>query len=119
MPVVRCLAALLGASIVAAATLKGSADAASAAAELDRIRSLLVSWRGTLVLERYDAGARASTAANLKSAAKSIISALVGIAIDRKAIAGVRQPSWNVELAEQVREDRRGAADHGQRSRMK
>jgi CubicO group peptidase (beta-lactamase class C family) len=67
-------------------------EAQSAAAELDRIRSLLVSWRGSLVVERYYNGARASTPANIKSAAKSVISALVGIAIDRKAIAGVRQP---------------------------
>jgi CubicO group peptidase (beta-lactamase class C family) len=76
-----------------AETLKGPlAAAGEAAAELDRIRSLLVSWRGSLVLERYYNGARASTPANIKSAAKSVISALVGIAIDRKVIAGVRQP---------------------------
>jgi CubicO group peptidase (beta-lactamase class C family) len=68
------------------------APAGAAAAELDRIRSLLVSWRGSLVLERYYNGARAATPANIKSAAKSVISALVGIAIDRQAIAGVRQP---------------------------
>jgi CubicO group peptidase (beta-lactamase class C family) len=68
------------------------AEAGAAAAELDRIRSLLVSWRGALVGERYYNGARASSPANIKSAAKSVISALVGIAIERKAIAGVRQP---------------------------
>src|SRR5262245_20578655 len=67
------------------------AEASAAAAELDRIRSLLVSWRGSLIVERYYNGARASTPANIKSAAKSVISALVGIAIDRKSIAGVRQ----------------------------
>ena len=66
--------------------------AAEAAAELDRIRSLLVSWRGALVVERYYNGARATSPANIKSASKSIISALVGIAIDRGAIDGVRQP---------------------------
>jgi CubicO group peptidase (beta-lactamase class C family) len=68
------------------------AAAAEAAAELDRVRSLLVSWRGSLVLERYYNGARASALANIKSASKSIISALVGVAIERDAIAGVRQP---------------------------
>jgi CubicO group peptidase (beta-lactamase class C family) len=68
------------------------AAAGDAAVELDRIRSLLVSWRGALVVERYYNGARASTLANIKSASKSVISALVGIAIERGPIAGVRQP---------------------------
>jgi len=68
------------------------AEAGAAAAELDRIRSLLVSWRGALILERYYNGARATTPANIKSAAKSVVSALIGIAIDRRSIAGVRQP---------------------------
>ena len=68
------------------------AAAGGAAAELDRIRSLLVSWRGALVVERYYNGARASGTANIKSASKSFISALVGIAIDSGLIEGVRQP---------------------------
>ncbi len=68
------------------------AAAGDAAAELDRIRSLLVSWRGSLVVERYYNGARASSPANVKSASKSIISALVGIAIENGSIEGVRQP---------------------------
>jgi CubicO group peptidase (beta-lactamase class C family) len=53
---------------------------------------LLVSQRGELVLERYYNGTRASRAANIKSASKSIISALVGIAIDRGLIPGVDTP---------------------------
>src|SRR5919109_1308016 len=65
-------------------------DAALAVAkELPRLHSLLVSRRGELVLERYFNGARATRPANVKSASKSIISALVGIAIDRRLIAGV------------------------------
>ena len=63
-----------------------------AAADLPRLHSLLVSRRGTLVFERYFHGASATRLANIKSASKSIISALVGIAIDRKLIAGVGQP---------------------------
>ena len=63
-----------------------------AAGELPRLHSLLVSWRGSLVLEHYFNGARASRLANIKSASKSIISALVGIAIGRGHIAGVAQP---------------------------
>ncbi len=39
-----------------------------------------------LVLERYFGGMRATTLANIKSASKSVISALVGIAIDRKLL---------------------------------
>ena len=77
------------------------AEAGAAAAELDRIRSLLVSWRGALILERYYNGARATRPANIKSASKSLISALVGIAIDRRLIPGVDTPivTWFPELA--------------------
>jgi CubicO group peptidase (beta-lactamase class C family) len=64
-------------------------EALAAAAELPRLHSLLVSWRGALILERYFNGRRATTLANIKSASKSIISALVGIAIDRGHIPGV------------------------------
>jgi CubicO group peptidase (beta-lactamase class C family) len=66
--------------------------AARAAGDLPRLHSLLVSWHGDLILERYFNGARASQPANVKSASKSVISALVGIAIGRGLIAGVRQP---------------------------
>ena len=66
--------------------------AAKAAAGLPRLRSLLVSQRGTLILERYFRGARATTPANIKSASKSVISALAGIAIERKLLAGVKAP---------------------------
>ncbi len=66
--------------------------AAQAAATLPRLRSLLVSWRGSLVLERYFGGARATQPANIKSASKSVISALVGIAIAQHVIDSVAQP---------------------------
>ena len=66
--------------------------AAKAAAELPRLFSLLVSWRGELVLERYFNGARAARPANIKSASKSVIAALVGIAVARELIADVDQP---------------------------
>jgi CubicO group peptidase (beta-lactamase class C family) len=68
------------------------ADAIAAAAELPRTHSLLVSWRGKLLVERYYNGARAARLANIKSASKSVISALVGIAIERGKIKSVRQP---------------------------
>jgi CubicO group peptidase (beta-lactamase class C family) len=66
--------------------------AAERAASMPRLHSLLVSWRGELLLERYFNGARATRPANIKSASKSVISALVGIAIDRGFIEGVQQP---------------------------
>jgi CubicO group peptidase (beta-lactamase class C family) len=70
-----------------------SFDAAvAAAAALPRLHSLLVSHRGSLVLERYFNGARATRLANVKSVSKSIISALVGIAIERGKIPGIREP---------------------------
>ena len=61
--------------------------AAKAAAELPRLHSLLVAHRGSTLLERYYNGRRATTPANVKSVSKSIISALVGIAADRKLIS--------------------------------
>jgi CubicO group peptidase (beta-lactamase class C family) len=99
----RLLAACLCASVagssgslVAASAARPSTppleDAAEAASQLPRLHSLLVSWRGELVLERYFNGARPTRSANIKSASKSIMATLVGIAIDRGLIAGVRQP---------------------------
>src|SRR5262245_52114155 len=65
---------------------------AKAASTMPRLHSLLVSWRGNLILERYFNGTQPTRPANIKSASKSVISALVGIAIDRGMIAGVKQP---------------------------
>jgi CubicO group peptidase (beta-lactamase class C family) len=67
-------------------------EALAVAAELPRLHSLIVSRRGEILLERYYNGARAARPANIKSAAKSIISALVGIAIDRRLIPDTGTP---------------------------
>jgi CubicO group peptidase (beta-lactamase class C family) len=71
------------------------------AARLDRLHSLLVSHRGELIFEHYRRGMTAQRLANVKSASKSVISAMVGIAIERKLIAGLDQPvsTWFPELA--------------------
>ncbi len=70
-----------------------SLTAAEAAGEaLPRLNSLLVSHQGVLVLERYYRGARASRAANIKSASKTVMSALIGIAVDRGLIESVDEP---------------------------
>ena len=66
-------------------------DLRAAASELPQLRSLLVSWRGELIAEHYARGARPSGLANIKSASKSIIAALVGIAIERGLIKGVQR----------------------------
>jgi CubicO group peptidase (beta-lactamase class C family) len=89
-----CVAVILSHSPAAAAA-QGRAsmdEVATAAAEMPRLHSLIVSWRGNVLLERYYNGARAARPANIKSASKSLISALVGIAIERKALTSVRQP---------------------------
>src|SRR5690606_27547238 len=51
-----------------------------------------VSCRGELLFEHYFHGARATRHANIKSVAKSVISALTGIAIDRQILPGVDTP---------------------------
>jgi CubicO group peptidase (beta-lactamase class C family) len=65
--------------------------AAARAAELPRLRSLLVQWRDTVRVERYLHGARRDGPANIKSASKSIVSALVGIAIAQGELRSVTQ----------------------------
>ena len=86
-----CLAA---AAMTAAAVVPQTdyASARAAATALPQMHGLLVSHRGQLVLEYYAKGYSAGRLANIKSASKSIIAALVGIAIERKLIAGVHEP---------------------------
>lgn len=62
------------------------------AAQLSRLRSLLIARDGELLFERYYRGARADRTTNIKSASKSVVSALVGIAIDRGVIDGPDSP---------------------------
>lgn len=67
-------------------------DATRAARELPRLHSLLVSHRGELVFEHYGAKATRTRLANVKSVSKSVISTLVGIALDSKLIPSVKEP---------------------------
>ncbi len=64
----------------------------AAAARLPRLQSLLVSRHGSLVFEYYAKGAGPARLTNVKSVSKSIISTLVGIAIDRRILESVNQP---------------------------
>ena len=57
-----------------------------------RLYSLLASWHGNVVLEQYFHGKRATSVANIKSASKSVLAMLIGIAIERKLIPGVETP---------------------------
>jgi CubicO group peptidase (beta-lactamase class C family) len=69
---------------VVAPTLMPAVEAAS---DLPRLYSLIVARHGTVVLERYFNGRRETTPANVKSVSKSVISALVGVAVDRKVLS--------------------------------
>ena len=82
------IVALLASLSAQAPALESSATAASS---LPRLKSLLVSHQGQIVLERYFNGARATTPANIKSAAKSVIAALVGIAVAKGHIKTIDQ----------------------------
>jgi CubicO group peptidase (beta-lactamase class C family) len=62
------------------------------AAELPRVHALIVAHDGTAVAERVFRGPGLDRPVNIKSASKSIISALIGIAIDEGMIKNVEQP---------------------------
>src|SRR5215203_5156948 len=93
-----CVAGMVAALLVASTSaVRQTASPASLeavvaeAAKLPRLRSVLVSHKRQVVLERYFNGARAAQPANIKSASKSVISALVGIAVSRGLIKDVDQ----------------------------
>lgn len=60
--------------------------------QMPRLHSLLISHQGEPLFEQYFAGKNASQPANLKSASKSIISALVGLAVQNGYIKDINQP---------------------------
>jgi CubicO group peptidase (beta-lactamase class C family) len=73
-------------------TLPALDAARAAAADLPRLHSLVVAQNGRTLLEHYGKGAAEQRVTNVKSVSKSVISTLVGIAIERRLIPGVRQP---------------------------
>jgi CubicO group peptidase (beta-lactamase class C family) len=93
-------AAAIALTLVSVSAREDFSSARAAAATLPRMHSLLVSQRGQLTLEYYAPGVRATRLANVKSASKSIITTLVGIAIERGLIAGLDEPiaRWFPEL---------------------
>ena len=72
----------------------------TAAATLPQLRSLVVSHHGQVISEYYARGVRPTGLANIKSASKSLMSTLVGIAVERGLIPSVREPivTWFPEL---------------------
>lgn len=64
----------------------------ASAAALEPLQAAVVAHDGRIVAERGYRGHTPGTSTNIKSASKSIISALVGIAIDKGALQGTDQP---------------------------
>lgn len=62
------------------------------AAKLSRLKSLIVAREGRTVFERAFRGPGLNTPVNVKSVSKSVISALVGIAVGRGVLTGADQP---------------------------
>jgi len=86
------LYALQHPAAVHAAQAGNFGEAVKAASELPRLYGLVVSRRGEIVLEKYFNGTRSARAANVKSVSKSIVSALVGVAIERGLVPGPDTP---------------------------
>jgi CubicO group peptidase (beta-lactamase class C family) len=72
---------------------QGLAETVAAARELPRLNSLIVLRHGeTLAEHRFNDGSPLDRPVNIKSASKSVLSALVGIAIARGVLEGTQQP---------------------------
>lgn len=98
-----CLASLFlvtGLAFLSAPTWAGEytgegpafSDLAENAAELDRLHSLIIAVDGETVFARAFGGPGLDEPANIKSLSKTILSAVVGMAIEREVIDGVDQP---------------------------
>ncbi len=65
----------------------------ASAEELTRLRSMIVLRDGEVLAEhRFNGGPPLDRPVNIKSASKSVLSALAGIAIERGVLSGVDQP---------------------------
>ncbi|WP_208002196.1 serine hydrolase domain-containing protein [Luteimonas yindakuii] len=62
------------------------------AGTIEPLKAVVVAHDGRVIAERGYRGATPATSTNIKSASKSVMSALVGIAIDRGVLAGIDQP---------------------------
>ena len=66
-------------------------DILDRAEELDQLKAVMVARSGKVVAERGYRGNSVAASTNIKSASKSVISALVGIAINKGVLEGVDQ----------------------------
>ncbi|SEM09574.1 CubicO group peptidase, beta-lactamase class C family [Pseudoxanthomonas sp. GM95] len=73
----------------AAQTLPQTLDGA---ATLPNLRTVIVAQHGKMIAERGYHGGAVDRPANIKSASKTVVAALVGIAIDKGVLEGVDQP---------------------------
>ena len=77
---------------VSALDPEGLERAFTQATQLPRLQALVIARHGRIVAERRVHGASLDSPVNIKSISKSIISALVGIAISQGKLSGVDQP---------------------------
>ena len=70
------------------------------AERLDQLQTLIVAQHGQVIAERGYHGHRTNSPTNIKSASKSVISALVGMAIDKGILVGTEQ-----SVAELLKDD--------------
>lgn len=68
------------------------AEALAEAASLPRLHSMIVARHGEIVAERHFRGPGLDRPANIKSASKSVLSALVGLAVEDGYLEGTDQP---------------------------
>lgn len=87
-----CVAALAPDAARAQAASPGLDGVLDDAVRLAPLRTVLVARDGALLAERGYHGASTTRPANIKSASKTVMSALVGIAIERGLLDGVDQP---------------------------
>lgn len=76
----------------ASAAVQTASDAIAEAPSLPRLHAVIVAHRGEVVAERKVRGPGLDTPVNIKSASKTVISALVGIAIAEGKLRGIDQP---------------------------
>lgn len=60
--------------------------------DIGTVQSLVIQKKGEIIYEEYNGSIEGNDPTNIKSASKSIISLLIGIAIDKGFIEGVNQP---------------------------
>jgi CubicO group peptidase (beta-lactamase class C family) len=96
----RCPVALVGLMLAVTTSMASESrldsgvfePALASARDMPRLHSLLISHDGELLVEEYFNGRSGSRPVNVKSVSKSVMSALVGIAIERGHLDGIDQP---------------------------